>query len=189
MKCRDANPLDAFPSLRNQPSSSASQGSPSTHVTCLLTVMPTPSHHSSHIRLHHGFNLVTLCLVMTASLVGSTMFFSPHWLEDNEISPGVQVVSGPVDLNSISSVPSLDHPLFPHHEGHNYPKCRPSRMLLEYEPPLVQAGVLISPTQPLGTGNAFNEILVMPQNFHKSFTLLLWSSPQGITLSYPTMQI
>ena len=29
-------------------------------------------------------------------------------------------------------------------------------MLLESEPPLVQAGVLISPTQPLGTGNAFN---------------------------------
>ena len=119
VKCRDANPLDAFPSLRNQPSSSASQGSPSTHVTCLLTAMPTPSHHSSHIRLHRGFNLVTLCLVMTASLVGSTMFSSPHWLESNEISPGVQVVSGPVDLNSISSVPSLDDPLFHHHEGHN----------------------------------------------------------------------
>ena len=156
VKCRDANPLDAFPSLRNQPSSSASQGSPSTHVTCLLTAMPTPSHHSSHIRLHRGFNLVTLCLVMTAPLVGPTMFSSPHWLEGNEISPGVQVVSGPVDLNSISSVPSLDDPLFQHHEGHNYPKCRPSRMLLEYEPHLVQAGVLISPTQPLGTGNAFN---------------------------------
>ena len=27
VKCRDANPFDAFPSLRNQPSSSASQGS------------------------------------------------------------------------------------------------------------------------------------------------------------------
>ena len=50
VKCCDANPLDAFPSLRNQPSSSVSQGSPSTHVTCLLTAMPTPSHHSSHIR-------------------------------------------------------------------------------------------------------------------------------------------
>ena len=74
VKCRDANPLDAFPSLRNQPSSSASQGSQSTHVTFLLTAMPTPSHYSSHIRLHHGFNLVTLCLVMTASLVGSTIF-------------------------------------------------------------------------------------------------------------------
>ena len=101
VKCHDANPFDAFPSLRNQPSSSASQDSPSTHVTCLLTAMPTPSHHSSHIRLHRGYNLVTLCLVMTASLVGSTMFSSPHWLEDNEISPGVQVVSGPVNLNSI----------------------------------------------------------------------------------------
>ena len=84
---------------------------------------------------------------MTASLVGSTLFSFPHWLEGNEISPGVQVVSGPVDLNSISSVPSLDDPLFHHHEGHNYPK---------YEPPLVQAGVLISPTQHLGTGNTFN---------------------------------
>ena len=93
---------------------------------------------------------------MTASLVGSTMFSSPHWLEGNEISPAVQVVSGPIDLNCISSVPLLDDPLFHHHEGHNYPKCRPSRMLLEYEPPLVQAGVLISPTQPLGTGPAFN---------------------------------
>ena len=124
---------------------------------------------------------------MTASLVGSTMFSSPHWLEGNEISPGVQVVSGPVDLNSISSVPSLDDPLFHHHEGHNYPKCRPSRMLLEYEPPLVQAGVLISPTQPLGTGNAFNT--GDTPEFSQNFTLLLWASPQGITLSYPTMQI
>ena len=93
---------------------------------------------------------------MTASLVGSAVFSSPHRLEGNEISPCVQVVSGPVDLNSISSVPSLDDPLFHHHEGHNYPKCWPGRMLLEYEPPLVQAGVLISPRQPLGTGPAFN---------------------------------
>ena len=74
VKCCDANPLDAFPSLRNQPPSSASQGSPSTHVTCLLSAMPTSSHHSSHIRLHRGFNSVTLCLVMTASLVCSTVF-------------------------------------------------------------------------------------------------------------------
>ena len=84
------------------------------------------------------------------------MFSSPHWLEGNEISPGVQVVSGPVDLNSILSVPSLDDPLFHHHEGHNYSKCQPSRMFLEYEPPVMQAGVLISHTQPLGTGPAFN---------------------------------
>ena len=184
VKRRDANPLDAFPSLRNQPSSSASQGSPSTHVTCLLTAMPTPSHHSSHIRLHRGFNLVALCLMMTAALLGSTMFSSPHWLEGNEISPGVRVVSGPVDLNSISSVLSFDDPLFHHHEGHNYPKCRPSHMLLEYEPPLVQAGVLISPTQPLGTGNVFNtgDALEFSQKFYT--TVVIKSTRDHIVLPH-----
>ena len=83
--CRDTNPLDAFALLRNQtsssallgPSSSPSQGSSTANVTCLLTAMPSPSHPSSHIRLHRGFNLVTLCLVMTASFVGSTVFSSP----------------------------------------------------------------------------------------------------------------
>ena len=81
--CRDTNPLDAFPPLRNQTSSSAPpglstsppQGPSSANITCLLTAMPSPAHPSSHIHLHRGFNLVTLCLVMTASLVGST--FSP----------------------------------------------------------------------------------------------------------------
>ena len=85
VKCHDANPPDAFPSMRNQSYSSASLVSPSTNVTCLLTAMPTPSHHSSHIRLHRGINLVTLCLVMTAPLVGSSLFSSPPWLEGTEI--------------------------------------------------------------------------------------------------------
>ena len=78
--CRDTNLLDAFPPLRNQNCSSASpglstsppQGPSSANITCLLTAMPSPAHPSSHIRLHCGFNSVTLCLVMTASLVGST---------------------------------------------------------------------------------------------------------------------
>ena len=156
IKCHDANPLDAFPSLRIQSFSSASPVSPSTNVICLLTAMPTPSHHSSHIRLCRCFNLVTLCLVMTASLVGSSLFSSPQWLESSEISPGIQVVSGPVDMNSISSVPSFDDPLFTHPRGHNFPKCRPSHMLPVYEPPPVQAGVLVSSTQPLDLGNAFS---------------------------------
>ena len=121
---------------------------------------------------------------MTASLVGSTMFSSPHWLEGNEISPGVHVVSGPVDLNSISSVSSLDDPLFHHHEGHNYPKFRLSRMLLEYEPPLVQSGVLISPTQPLGTGPA--SMLVMPPEFSQTFytTVLVKSTRDHVVLPH-----
>ena len=107
--CRDTNPLDAFPPLRNGPSSA--------NITCLLTAMPSPAHPSSHICLHCGFNLVTLCLVMTSSLVGSTLFSSPKWLE------GLQVISGPFDMNVISSGPSLDEPLFLQTEGHNYPRC------------------------------------------------------------------
>ena len=161
--CHDTNPLDAFALLRNQtsssaplgPSSSPSQGSSTANVTCLLTSMPSPSTPSSHIRLHRGFNLVTLCLVMTASFVGSTLFSSPQWLEGNEISPGIQVISGPRDMNAISSVPSLNGPLFFPHEGHNYPKCWPSRMCPPFESPPVQAGILNSPIQPLDIGNAF----------------------------------
>ena len=57
-------------------------------------------------------------------------------------------------MNAISSGPSLDEPLFLQTEGHNYPKCRPSRMLPPFEPPHVQAGVLNSSIQPLDIGDA-----------------------------------
>ena len=173
--CRDTNPLDAFPPMRNQtsssappgPSSSPSMAPPSTNVTCLLTAMPSPSHPSTHIRLHRGFNLVTLCLVMTASLVGSSLFSSPQWLEGQEISPGIQVISGPFDLHALSSVPSLDDPLFFKTEGHHYPKCGPSRMVPPFEPPPVQAGVLNSPIQPLDIGNAFaNDVPAFSTKFY-----------------------
>ena len=165
--CRDTNPLDAFPPMRNQPSSSSSMAPPSTNVTCLLTAMPSPSHPSTHIRLHRGFNLVTLCLVMTASLVGSSLFSSPQWLEGQEISPGIQVISGPFDLHALSSVPSLDDPLFFKTEGHHYPKCRPSRMVPPFDPPPVQAGVLNSPIQPLDIGNAFaNDVPAFSTKFY-----------------------
>ena len=79
----------------------------------------------------------------------------PQWLDGNEISPGIQVISGPLDMNAIFSVPSLNGPLFFPHEGHNYPKCRPSRMCPPFEPPPVQAGILNCPIQPLDIGNAF----------------------------------
>ena len=109
---------------------------------------------------------------MTASLVSSSLFSSPHWLEDNATSPGIQVVSGPVDTNSISSVPSFDDPLSTHPGDHNYPKCRSGRMLPEYEPSPVQAGVLVSSTQPLDLGNAFSTGDV--PEFSISFILHWW---------------
>ena len=181
IKCRDVNPLDAFPSSRSQSFSSASLVSSSTNVTCLLTAMPTPSHHSSPIQLHRGFNLVTLCLVMTASLVCSSLFSSPHWLEGNDISPGIQVVSDPVDMDSISSVPSFDDPLFTYPWDHNFPKCRPSCMLPEYEPPPVQSGVLVSSTQPLDLGNTFSTDDV-PEFSTKFYTTVVVKSTKDHTV-------
>ena len=92
---------------------------------------------------------------MTVSLVGSTLFSSPQWLEGMEISLRLQVISGPFDMNAISSGPSLYELLLLQTEGHNYPKCRPSRMLPPFEPSPVQAGVLNSPIQPLDIRTAF----------------------------------
>ena len=184
--CRDTNLLDAFPPLRNQNSSSAPpglstsplQGPSSANITCLLTAMPSPAHPSSHIRLHRGFHLVTLCLVMTASLVGPTLFFSPQWLEGKEISPGLQVISGPFHMNAISSGPSPDELLFLQTEDHNYPKCKPSRMLPPFEPPPVQARVLNSPIQPLVILNAFGNAFgnAVPDFSTKFYTTVIVKS-------------
>ena len=117
----------------------------------------------------------------TASLVGSSLFSSPHQLEGNEISPGIQVVIGPVDMTSISSVPSFDDPLFTHPRGHNFPKCRPSRMLPDYEPPPVQAGVLVSSTQTLDLGNAFSTDDV-PEFSTKFYTTVVVKSTKDHTV-------
>ena len=59
-------------------------------------------------------------------------------------------------MTSISSAPSFDDPLFTHPRGKNFPKCRPSRILPDYEPPPLQTGVLVSSTQTLDLGNAFS---------------------------------
>ena len=112
--CRDTNPLDAFPTLRTQPSSLTSPSDTTTrscsaNVTCLLTAMPTPSQASSYICLHRGFN-----------------------------------------------------------------KCRPSRMLPECEPSPVQAGVLLSPSQPLPVGNILSGEL--PDFTEKFYTTIVIKS-------------
>ena len=108
----------------------------------MLTTTPTPSQPSAPIKLHRGFNLVTLCLVMTASLVRSSMFSNPLWLEGNEVCSGVQVVSGPISQTCISSQSVIPEP--PSALNRNYPKCRPSRMLPEPEQPPKLNGVLVS---------------------------------------------
>ena len=145
VSCPNENPLDLYPRLGNPYSISPSSGTSSAQVitpVCMLTSTPTPSQPSAPIKLHRGFNLMTLCLVMTASLVGSSMFSNPLWLEGNEVCPWVQVASGPISQTCISSQSVIPEPLSA--LNRNYPKCRPSRMLPKPKQPPKLNGVLVS---------------------------------------------
>ena len=111
--CCDENPLKVFPSLINQNSSQpAGTTSYSTVPTtvCLLTSMPLPSQPRELVTLHRGFNVVSFCLLLATSLVGTSLLATRIWLESQEICPGLQVISGPIDLNTVPSSYSLDTP-------------------------------------------------------------------------------
>ena len=82
-------------------------------------IYPHPSQPSEPIKLQRDFSLVTLCLVMTASLVGSSVFSNPLWLVGNEVCPGVQVVSSPISQTYISSQSVIPEPQLAWHR--NYP--------------------------------------------------------------------
>ena len=126
ISCYDSNPLAAFPALRNPDSSPGS----SANVTCLLTAMKTSSFASdTHVSLARGFNLVTVCLVLTASLLGSPLLSGPLWLEGTQFSPGLQTLSGPIDLTCVKTMsqPGETPPSFLPASHPCYPKCHPSR--------------------------------------------------------------
>ena len=113
--CCDENPFVAFPSLANQNSSQPPKTVHSSHSsvpppTCLLTPMPPPTQPEESITLHIGFNVVSFCLLLVSSLVGSSLLAGPMWLEGQEICPGVQVISGPIDLATVPSSFSLESP-------------------------------------------------------------------------------
>ena len=111
--CCDENPFVAFKSLANQNSSQPQRTVHSSHSsffppTCLLTHMPPPTQPNECITLHRGFNVVSFCLLLASSLVGSSLLTAPMWLEGQEICSGVQVVSGPKDLATVPSSFSLE---------------------------------------------------------------------------------
>ena len=68
----------------------------------------------------------------------------PLWLDGQEISPGVHVVSGLISLTKAQTHVLIVSPQltdFPSFTGpFNYPKCRPSQAMPELEP--VHTGVL-----------------------------------------------
>ena len=56
------------------------------------------------------FQCSQLCLLLATSLVGTSLLATPMWLEGQEICPGVQVISDPIDPNTVPSSYSLDTP-------------------------------------------------------------------------------
>ena len=142
MNCRNSSPFEAFSFLASIPNSSGS--GPAVNITCLLTSTPLPNAPKQRVRLHCGLNIVTLCLILTASLLGTSVLTSPLRLDGQEISPGVHVVSGPISLTEAQTYVSIVSPQLTHFSlftgPFNYPKCRPSQPMPEPEP--VHTGVL-----------------------------------------------
>ena len=67
----------------------------------------------------------------------------PLWLDGQEISPGVHVVSGPISLTEAQTHVSIVSPQLTDFSSFtgpfNSPKCRPSQAMLDLEP--VHTGV------------------------------------------------
>ena len=101
ISCYDSNPLVAFPALRNP---NYSLGS-STNVTFLLTMMQASSFVSEkHISLARGLNIVSVYLVLAASFLGCPLLSGLLWLEGTKFYPGLQTLSGPIDLTCVKTM-------------------------------------------------------------------------------------
>ena len=125
ISCYDLNPLAAFPLLRSPKLSPGSTA----NVTCLVTAMPKSGGTAEYISLSRGLNIITVCLVVAASVVGTSLLSGPLWLEGSQFSPGLQTLSGPIDLRSMKRTPypgGLQPPFLPASLP-GYSKCRPSR--------------------------------------------------------------
>ena len=129
ISCYDSNPLDVFSVSKSQNPSMSSTA----NVTCLLTAMPPACGPGEHVTLRRGLNLVTVCFVITASLIGSPLLSGTLWLEGNQFSPGLQTLSGPIDFRALKSDPCSGGKFPPFHPTSHpgFSKCRPSRPIPE----------------------------------------------------------
>ena len=125
ISCYDSNPLNAFSVPKSQTPSMSSTA----NVTCLLTAMPPACGPGEQVTLCRGLNLVTVCFVITASLIGCPLLSGSLWLEGTQFSPGLQTLSGPINFRALKSSPCSGEkfsPFYPtSHPG--FSKCRPSR--------------------------------------------------------------
>ena len=80
--------------------SMSSPSVPGVNVTCILTGMPTPLQDHRRISIHKGLNFITVCLILTTSLIGTSLLNQQFWIEGNTLAPGVNVLNGPTYLHN-----------------------------------------------------------------------------------------
>ena len=86
-----------------------------------------------------AITLVSFCLVLATSLIGSCLFRAPLCLEGRDMMPLVHVVSGPIDFANVSSVYTIP-------PDYNRPKCYPSQPSIVDESNIPQPAILMSDT-------------------------------------------
>ena len=75
IQCPASNPAQML-TPQTTPSSTGSTCSPSVSrvkATCILTGMPTPLQDHHKISIHKGLNFITVCLILTTSLIGTSL--------------------------------------------------------------------------------------------------------------------
>lgn len=108
VQCSLENPLTGFESISAAPRSLQNEGKAATakshvSITCLLTGAMPPGLPKHSQPLHRGLTFVTVCLSVSAGLMGHNAMHQPLRIEGRDLQPGVKVLSGPFDLSQISS--------------------------------------------------------------------------------------
>ena len=134
IKCPASNSAQML-TPQTTPSATGSTSSPSgpgVNVTCILTGMPTPLQDHRRIAIHNGLNFITVCLILTTSLIGTSLLNQQFWIEGNTLAPRVNVLNGVTYLHNIpftitstfqtpkpKSAPSQPFPIPPDEPCHN----------------------------------------------------------------------
>ena len=180
INCQTGNPAQAFPSLiPNQNSQTAAS------VTCLLTGLPMPTQLYCRIPLHKGLNFVTVCLLLTTALVDSNLFHSSLYLQGNQLTEDLQVLSGPTSLSSIPSTISMSNDKLS--LGRNT-KCHPSEPLFAEETdissPLSLPHAFLLPSNQYYDADTIEELPITEPSKTYFTTVVIHSSKDNISLPF-----
>ena len=144
--------------------------------------MPTSDQLHRRIQLHKGLNLVTICVTVTAALIGSSLFGSNLFLQGNNPSLHIQVLSGATSLLEIQSTSCP--PVIPR------TKCHPSRPIdlshidIPQHPSIPQ--VFLYPNDQFDNANSIENLPLT--NPSKTFftTVAIHSNKENLTLLFNT---